>query len=70
MAIQLEKYQAVLFFAKQKNGDFKHLRLGQAFFNHFRLDKMSQNQNPEFCKLYEADGDDAKRLIEKLFTFN
>jgi len=47
-------------------GAFDQQRLGQAFYNHFRLHKLT-NQDPLY-ELYEAKGEKALRLISQLFT--
>ncbi|WP_248732819.1 hypothetical protein [Pseudomonas sp. MWU13-2517] len=49
-------------------GNFKHQRLGQAFYNHFRLHKL--NDQDSLRKLYEADGERALGLILHLFHFH
>ena len=44
------------------------LRLGQAFYDHFKLWK---HHDKEFTnRLYQADGKDAKELIEQITDFN
>lgn len=47
-------------------GSFDQQRLGQAFYNHFRLHKLT-NQSP-LHELYEAKGEQALQLISQLFT--
>jgi len=42
-------------------------RIGQAFYNHFSLGKMSDQKS--LCGLYEQDGDEALTTIAKLFRF-
>lgn len=44
---------------------FPGQRLGQAFYNHFNLHKM--NNQEALCKLYEADGPEASQIIDSLF---
>jgi len=44
--------------------NYKHQRLGQAFCNHFSLYKLPSGQELE-RELYELDGADARKLIEK-----
>ncbi|PIB65570.1 hypothetical protein AOA62_11185 [Pseudomonas sp. 2995-3] len=46
-------------------GSFEHQRLGQAFYNHFNLHKLTDQAG--LHGLYEADGDKASRLILRLF---
>ena len=43
-------------------------RLGQAFFNHYNLQVLSNKA--AFSKLYELDGDEALREIQRLVDFN
>lgn len=64
----LEKYAYQVFQAKFKAGGFGKQRYGQAFYDHFKLHKLVNQQ--ALCGLYEKDGDEAKRLISKLFKFN
>jgi len=46
------------------------LRLGQAFHQHFKLDKITNEENKIFCdSLYEADGDDARKMIESITDY-
>ncbi len=47
-------------------GSFDQQRLGQAFYNHFRLHKLN-HQSP-LHELYEAKGKQALRLISRLFN--
>jgi hypothetical protein len=46
-------------------GKFQHLRYGQAFYNHFGLHKMSDQDY--LGDLYELDGDAARAAIGHLF---
>lgn len=46
-------------------GSFKHQRLGQAFYNHFNLNKLTDQVG--LHNLYEGDGVKASRLISRLF---
>jgi hypothetical protein len=50
------------------NNEFKFLRFGQAFYNHFKLNRLS-NQD-QLLNLYELDGDAAQRIINIVFSFN
>lgn len=48
----------------------KGLRLGQAFHQHFKLDKITNEENKIFCdRLYEADGDEARKMIETITDY-
>ena len=48
------------------SGKYKHLRLGQAFYNHFNLHKMSDQES--LRGLYnEADGEKAQKIIGEVF---
>jgi hypothetical protein len=46
-------------------GSFKHQRLGQAFYNHPNLHKLTDQAS--LRSLYEADGEKTSGLIRKLF---
>ena len=46
-------------------GSFEHQRLGQAFYNHFSLHKLTDQAR--LHGLYEADGKKASGLISRLF---
>ncbi|CAI8850808.1 hypothetical protein EMIT0324P_11883 [Pseudomonas chlororaphis] len=46
-------------------GIFKEQRLGQAFYNHFRLHHLSDQT--ALYNLYEADGEKALVAISRLF---
>jgi hypothetical protein len=47
------------------DGTYDDLRYGQAFFVHFKLWKMSDQEY--LGDLYELDGDEARRAIGRLF---
>lgn len=51
------------FFAEFNTGQYEGQRLGQAFYNHFKLHRCASSVNP---KLYEADGALARKLIEAI----
>ena len=65
--LQLEKYKVDLFMKKFKNKEFGTQRLGQAFHDHFRLDRLA-NQG-QLKNLYNQDGEAAKQLIQEIFKF-
>jgi hypothetical protein len=48
---------------------YKHLRYGQAFSDHFKLDKMNTNNDHRIRLLYERDGVEARKLIHEMFDF-
>ena len=64
LVIEPEAYQAFLKEYHQGT-EHKHLRLGQAFYNHFKLDKMSNQE--QFGNLYEETGQVALDHIRQLF---
>lgn len=66
--IAIEKAEHDRFFSlwNSKHPDFNGQRLGQAFYNHFNLHKMSSSK--ALNDLYEADGDKAKALIVQYFN--
>lgn len=48
---------------------YKHLRYGQAFHDHFKLDKMNKGYDHRLSLIYQLDGDKAKKLIHEMFDF-
>ena len=62
-SIEQVEYEA--FAQKFKAGEFGNQRYGQAFFNHFKLHKMTADV--DLNRLYEMDGDDARLQIHALF---
>ncbi|QXI09913.1 hypothetical protein [Pseudomonas zeae] len=49
-------------------GSFNNQRLGQAFYNHFRLHRL--NDQVLLQGLYEADGKKARAAINRIFHIN
>lgn len=64
----IEQAEYAVFVAKFKAGEFGNQRYGQAFFNHFNLHKMKSDTS--LNRLYQLDGDDARLLINELFTIH
>ena len=64
----IEKKSFQVFLHEYKNRRFAGQRLGQAFYNHFKLDKIS-SQNA-LLNLYQKDGEEALNLIKKIFSFS
>lgn len=62
--IEAARYQE--FQALWARGSFDDQRLGQAFYNHFRLHALSDQSS--LHALYEADGEQAQAMILKGFT--
>ena len=65
-ALELERARYEEFKALWTQGDFGDQRLGQAFYNHFKLHKLKGQTS--LHELYEADGDKASSLIHSLFS--
>lgn len=64
----IEKRRFDIFMNKFKAGEFGTQRLGQAFHDYFKLDRLAdQNQ---LNNLYAKDGDHALRSINTIFEFN
>lgn len=63
--LQIERVAYEGFVRFWSQGSFEHQRLGQAFYNHFNLRKLTDQA--ALHGLYEADGDKASRLILRLF---
>ena len=66
--LSLEKYAFQKFMKLFNEGKFRGQRLGQAFCNHFKLERL-QDQN-QLRGLYEKDGKTALLLIGDVFKFN
>ncbi|MBD9618318.1 hypothetical protein ABH908_005944 [Pseudomonas frederiksbergensis] len=64
----LEKNAYQEFHAMHRAGNFSGQRLGQAFYNHFKLHRLSDQQ--QLKGLYEADGKSALKIIERVFTLS
>jgi hypothetical protein len=67
-SLQIERAAYEEFVRLWSQGSFEHQRLGQAFYNHFNLHKLTDQVG--LHDLYEADGDKASRLISRLFHFH
>jgi hypothetical protein len=66
--ITLEHRQFAIFTHKFNDGKFGTQRLGQAFYDYFKLDKLSNQA--ALKNLYAKDGKQAANLIMELFEFN
>lgn len=65
----LEKLALNLFLHSYQNSNkYRGKRLGQAFYDHFKLGKMTHG--PEFNVLYNKDGVEATNLIYSLFDIH
>ncbi len=65
--MMLERREYLYFLRDYADNKYPHQRIGQAFYNHFKLHKVADQI--QFKNLYELDGDVAKRLIIDIFTF-
>ncbi len=65
--ISIDPFEYGKFCRKFKDGEFGTQRLGQAFVNHFRLDRMSEKSFE--VALWELDGEEAKAAILKNVLF-
>jgi hypothetical protein len=68
LSLQIERTAYNEFIRLWSQGSFKHQRLGQAFYNHFNLRKLHDQDS--LRKIYEAEGKKASRLILRLFHFH
>lgn len=50
---------------EKKGGEWKHLRYGQAFFDYFKMYKMTPR--PDLNRLYESDD---RNFVERFVDFN
>lgn len=66
--LQLEKHKFDQFMKKFKNKEFGTQRLGQAMSDHFKLDRLANQE--QLQNLYAKDGEQAFNLIKEIFTFN
>lgn len=69
--IQLSQEDFNRFIAKFKceyDTTYKHLRLGQAFYQHFKLERVNTARNVH-DRLYQLDGDSAMCFIGLNFEF-
>ena len=66
--LQLEKYKFDRFMAAFKKGKFGAQRLGQAFYDHFKLDRLQDQA--QLKNLYAKDGEHALACIREVFKFN
>ncbi|SEI43763.1 hypothetical protein SAMN03159495_0228 [Pseudomonas sp. NFR16] len=64
-SLQIERAAYEEFVLLWSQGSFEHQRLGQAFYNHFSLHKLTDQAR--LHGLYEADGEKASGLILGLF---
>lgn len=63
--LEIEQAAFADFLERWHQGAFAQQRLGQAFYNHFKLHALSEQA--ELHALYEADGKKALALIARLF---
>ncbi len=66
MSIERRRYDT--FLGLFKEGKFGTQRLGQAFYDHFKLDRM--NDQSKVSGIYARDGEAAKAYIEGVFNIN
>ncbi|MFY1662880.1 hypothetical protein [Pseudomonas sp. Pseu.R1] len=64
-SLQIERAAYEEFRCLWNLGNFEQQRLGQAFYNHFELHKITDQA--ALRSLYEADGEKASSLILRLF---
>ncbi|CRM11438.1 hypothetical protein [Pseudomonas sp. 31 R 17] len=64
-SLQIERAAYEEFARLWSLGSFEQQRLGQAFYNHFKLHKLTDQA--ALRSLYEADGEKASGLILRLF---
>ncbi|MCV4282202.1 hypothetical protein OH713_05365 [Pseudomonas capsici] len=65
LPLQIERAAYEDFIRLWVKGSFEHQRLGQAFYNHFNLHKLTDQAS--LHGLYEADGEKASSLILNIF---
>jgi hypothetical protein len=62
----IEKKAVERFFRNFNHGLFPSQRVGQAFYNEFNLHKLSDQD--ALKGLWQADGEEAEKLIREIFT--
>lgn len=62
----IEKRAVESFFRNYNHGHYPSQRVGQAFYNEFNLHKLSDQE--ALKGLWQADGEEAEKLIRELFT--
>lgn len=67
--IQLERQAYAEFKKKFSDGKFKAQRLGQAFYTHFKMEKVISVKG-ELDRIYQLDGAVAENAIKALVSFN
>ena len=67
-ALQIEQHAFDNFMRKFKKGKFGTQRLGQAFYNHFNLRRLT-NQSA-LLNVWAKEGEHAKRCIQMICDFN
>lgn len=67
-SLQIERAAYEEFVRLWNEGSFEQQRLGQAFYNHFNLHKLTDQA--QLHGLYEADGEKALCLISRLFQLH
>lgn len=65
---QTEYDKFLYYYRRNLNGAYTHLRLGQAFHQHFNLQKVDTNRDIH-DRLYQADGARALTMIAIHFEF-
>lgn len=66
--LQLEKRAYQEFLKLWRADKFRGQRLGQAFYNHFRLHRLANQE--QLRNLFNLDGDAAHKVIGEVFRFN
>ena len=65
--LQIEQFEYDRFMKMWRGGKYRGQRLGQAFYNHFNLHKLSNQER--LNNLYAKDGDHAIGCIKNVFEF-
>lgn len=67
-ALQIEKHAFDNFMMKFKKGKFGTQRLGQAFYDHFNLHRLTNQE--ALCNVWAKDGEHTQRCIQMICDFN
>lgn len=67
--LQLENFKVIQFNKRWDKGEFKGQRYGQAFYNHFRLERIvNQDQLNNLFSI--KDDSEARKMIKTIFRLN
>jgi len=66
--LTIEKRKFEIFMGKYRLGKFGNQRLGQAFYDYFKLDRLKNQKS--LNNIYAKDGQHALNSVYEMFEFN